>query len=212
MNSERNPNIGSKRSLETKLKMSIAQKGVKREYVKRIWVHNYIEDKMVQDVELNDYINAGWQFGRTEATRMKLADSKLGTKDSDETRIRKSLAQSKYANSSGSHLKTSEFREYRRNMFIKNNPSSSMEARDKISARMRKRWGNDDYRSKMSEMFSNINTGSKFFYNIETKEFRRFKLTDEIPPGFQDATGKTHWVKDQNGKRLKVIDETKFTV
>lgn len=82
--------VGLKRTKETKIKMSLAQKGQhageNSPLYKKIWVNNGIVNKRVSSEEISDKWNIGRLKWITDEIRIKMKESHLGKIQSEETK------------------------------------------------------------------------------------------------------------------------------
>lgn len=200
MNSDKNPNIGKKRSFEARQNLRNGQLNRDPESFVRdrfIWITDGVVSKFHESIK---EIPDGWKEGRGSDTTSKISVANTGKIQTEETKRKRSNAMRSLGDSH--HTKSTEFKDFRSNAWKENNPGKSEHNRQKSSERMKEKLQDPEYRKKLSEA-GKKNAGMINIYNPDTNKFAR-SLPNEIPIGWINATGIWAW-KFINGKREREI-------
>lgn len=200
MNSDRNPNIGSKRSEEARKNLRLGQLNRAYESFVRdrfVWITDGVNSIFHEAI---NPIPEGWSLGRGLNTTSKISEANTGKVQSKATIAKRSEAMKKLGDRH--HTKSSEFRIERSNKWKENNPSKSEENRRRSSERMKMKASDPDYLRRLSDI-GKKNLGKIQIYDTLTKKFSR-ALPDKIPEGCINASGLWEW-QFVDGKRYRVM-------
>lgn len=196
-----NPNLGKKRTKETRELMSRSQLQARIDnpdsYPQRYWITNGDESKFIPSC---DSIPDGWYEGRPIELMEAVRQNAIGRIQSDDEKLKRSISLKMHYDVNDHHMQSEDSRKKRSEAWSTSNPSKTDEFKAGASCRSKARWKDPEYIELMKKTGMK-NKGKVQYCNLKSRELARFVPGTE-PAGWIRARG---LVERSEGK-LKIKD------